>query len=68
MAEKGGFEPPRPFWGLHDFQSCALDLATRLLQGDRKYDIPAVRRTADAVTPRSHSANNYNQLALQSQY
>ena len=25
MAEKEGFEPSKPFWGLHDFQSCALD-------------------------------------------
>ena len=25
MAERGGFEPPRPFWGLHDFESCAFD-------------------------------------------
>ena len=25
MAEKEGFEPSRPFRGLHDFQSCALD-------------------------------------------
>ena len=24
MAEKEGFEPSKPFWGLHDFQSCAL--------------------------------------------
>lgn len=32
LAEKEGFEPSRPFWGLHDFQSCALDQATRLLQ------------------------------------
>lgn len=25
LAEKEGFEPSRPFRGLHDFQSCALD-------------------------------------------
>ena len=31
MAEKEGFEPSKPFWGLHDFQSCALDQARRLL-------------------------------------
>ena len=24
MAEKEGFEPSIPFWGIHDFQSCAL--------------------------------------------
>ncbi len=31
MAEKEGFEPSIPLWGIHDFQSCALDRATRLL-------------------------------------
>ena len=31
LAEKEGFEPSKPFWGLHDFQSCALDQARRLL-------------------------------------
>ena len=25
MAEKKGFEPLIPLWGIHDFQSCALD-------------------------------------------
>ncbi len=30
-AEKEGFEPSIPLWGIHDFQSCALDRATRLL-------------------------------------
>ena len=25
MAERKGFEPLIPFWGIHDFQSCALD-------------------------------------------
>jgi hypothetical protein len=25
MAEREGFEPSRPFWGLHDFESCAFD-------------------------------------------
>ena len=31
VAEKEGFEPSIPLWGIHDFQSCALDQATRLL-------------------------------------
>ena len=31
MAEKEGFEPSKPLWGLYDFQSYALDQATRLL-------------------------------------
>ncbi|GEM_PF-4563860 len=31
MAEKERFELSKPFWGLHDFQSCALDQARRLL-------------------------------------
>ena len=25
VAEKKGFEPLIPLWGIHDFQSCALD-------------------------------------------
>ena len=25
LAERKGFEPLKPYWGLHDFQSCALD-------------------------------------------
>ncbi len=24
MAERGGFEPPVPLWGTHDFQSCTI--------------------------------------------
>ena len=35
LAEKEGFEPSIPFWGIHDFQSCALgqlrDFSMRLL-------------------------------------
>ena len=31
LAEKEGFEPSRRVWRLHDFQSCALDRARRLL-------------------------------------
>ena len=38
MAEKEGFEPSIPFWGIHDFQSCALgqlrDFSIRLLLAD----------------------------------
>ena len=32
LAEKEGFEPSIPLWGIHDFQSCALDRATRLVR------------------------------------
>ena len=32
MAEKERFELSKPFCGLHDFQSCALDQARRLLR------------------------------------
>ena len=41
MAEKEGFEPSIPFWGIHDFQSCALDQTTRLLHavGRTSYEI-----------------------------
>ena len=38
MAEKEGFEPSIPFWGIHDFQSCALgqlrDFSIRLACAD----------------------------------
>ena len=32
MAAEERFELSKPFWGLHDFQSCALDQARRLLR------------------------------------
>ena len=39
MAEKEGFEPSIPFWGIHDFQSCALgqlrDFSNYVLRRDR---------------------------------
>ena len=42
MAEKEGFEPSIPFWGIHDFQSCALgqlrDFSMRLLASCRLKD------------------------------
>ena len=25
VAERGGFEPPIPFWSIHAFQACALN-------------------------------------------
>ena len=38
MAEKEGFEPSIPFWGIHDFQSCALgqlrDFSMRIAHAD----------------------------------
>ena len=41
MAEKEGFEPSIPFWGIHDFQSCALgqlrDFSMKLLFGQPEY-------------------------------
>jgi hypothetical protein len=37
LAEKEGFEPSRPLWGLHDFQSCALDQTTRLLHSFARF-------------------------------
>ena len=42
LAEKEGFEPSIPFWGIHDFQSCALgqlrDFSMRLLTSCRLTD------------------------------
>ena len=46
MAEKEGFEPSIPFWGIHDFQSCALgqlrDFSMRLLASCRLGDSSVV--------------------------
>ena len=45
LAEKEGFEPSIPFWGIHDFQSCALGRTTRLLHAGRiegTYSIQAI--------------------------
>ena len=47
VAEKEGFEPSRPLWGLHDFQSCALGQTTRLLQKILKNGGPSGTRTRD---------------------
>ena len=30
LADREGFEPSNPLWGLHDFQSCALDQLSHL--------------------------------------
>ncbi len=44
LAEKEGFEPSIPFWGIHDFQSCALgqlrDFSMRKLFSQPKYITP----------------------------
>ena len=37
MAEREGFEPSKPFWGLHDFQSCAFDHSAISPHPDSKY-------------------------------
>ena len=42
MAEKEGFEPSIPFWGIHDFQSCALgqlrDFSMKLFRNQPEYN------------------------------
>ena len=48
MAEKEGFEPSIPFWGIHDFQSCALgqlrDFSMKMtLHGQLAYITPYVQ-------------------------
>ena len=44
MAEKEGFEPSIPFWGIHDFQSCALgqlrDFSIGLIWNQLAYNTP----------------------------
>ena len=46
MAEKEGFEPSIPFWGIHDFQSCALgqlrDFSISLLRCQPAYNTTLV--------------------------
>ena len=45
MAEKEGFEPSIPFWGIHDFQSCALgqlrDFSIGLIWNQLAYNTPS---------------------------
>ena len=36
MAEREGFEPPRPF-GLHDFESCAFDQLGHLSKAEYRH-------------------------------
>ena len=47
MAEKEGFEPSIPFWGIHDFQSCALgqlrDFSIRGLVADLDMILHSIR-------------------------
>ena len=43
MAEKEGFEPSIPFWGIHDFQSCALG---QLRDFSMSCSVHAVSKTA----------------------
>ncbi len=45
MAEKEGFEPSIPFWGIHDFQSCALGQ----LRDFSKY--PAATAASQSILP-----------------
>ena len=44
LAEKEGFEPSIPFWGIHDFQSCALgqlrDFSIGLIWNQLAYNTP----------------------------
>ena len=39
LAEKEGFEPSIPFWGIHDFQSCALGQLRDLSKWRRSIDL-----------------------------
>ena len=46
LAEKEGFEPSIPFWGIHDFQSCALG---------QLRDFSKWRRSIDLLIIHQHS-------------
>ena len=50
MAEKEGFEPSRPFRGLHDFQSCALDQL-----GDFSIAVPVAKNICTLMPLKSDS-------------
>ena len=49
MAEKEGFEPSIPFWGIHDFQSCALgqlrDFSMKLFTAQLGYNTTSTKKS-----------------------
>ena len=65
MAEKEGFEPSIPLWGIHDFQSCALGRTTRLLHvRSNSFDSEIVSlniiiNIPDKVKPQSATFQNF---------
>lgn len=55
LAERWGFEPQIPFWGIHDFQSCSFGQLGHIC----KYCF-------DIITYQSKKSNNYLALFLTS--
>ena len=55
LAEKEGFEPSKPFRGLHDFQSCALDqLGDFSIAAQVSYSFPVPARQRYYYTKAPH--------------
>ena len=63
LAEKEGFEPSKPFWGLHDFQSCALgqlrDFSIPFLSSSVATDWLIIQHTSPFVNTFFEKFQNY---------
>ncbi len=51
LAEKEGFEPSIPFWGIHDFQSCALGQLRDFSIGTISISLPIIQQISRFVKP-----------------
>ena len=58
MAEKEGFEPSIPFWGIHDFQSCALGQLRDFSICVTRFVLP-VRASFDMIQRLYQNVKNY---------
>ena len=54
MAEKEGFEPSIPFWGIHDFQSCALGQLRDFSMRSVLADLDILQHTPSFVKSKIH--------------
>ena len=58
LAEKEGFEPSIPFWGIHDFQSCALGQLRDFSICVTRF-VPAVVASFDMIQRLYQKVKNY---------
>ena len=58
LAEKEGFEPSIPFWGIHDFQSCALGQLRDFSICVTRFVLP-VRASFDMIQRLYQKVKNY---------